>query len=143
MYRRKDYISNIYKLSGYKAMEEVFYMHIYAYKRNSDSEDWKKVGVIKDIKKLIGDESKYRKLEITENIVAYKDEKFDTQYLFLSTNKEFVKQLEIGGETSFDELPEAIDRELQATSNMIYTNRHDPLDELNFAYNKAINYKRD
>jgi hypothetical protein len=118
-------------------------MHIYAYKRNSDSEDWKKIGIVKDIKKLIGEESKYKKLEITENIVAYKDEKFGTQYLLLSTSKEFVKQLEIGGETSFEELPAAIDREFQATSNTIYTNRHDPLDELNVAYTKAINYKRD
>jgi hypothetical protein len=106
-------------------------------------ENWKKIGTVKDTKDILAKDAKYKRLEVTENIVAYKDEELGTQYLFLSTDKKFVKQLEIGGETPFDQLREAIDRELQATSNSIYTQKFDPLDELDVAYNKAINYKRD
>lgn len=115
---------------------------VYAYKRNADNENWQKVGIFKAIDEVLP-KGNYEKLEVTNDIIAFKEESLGIQYLFLRTDKKFVKQLEIDGRTGFSKLKEAIDDELKAVNNSISTAKHDPLDELNIAYTKAINYKRD
>lgn len=117
-------------------------MTIYAYKRSGDNDDWHKVGKVKSYDEVLP-KGQYKKLEVTEKVVAFKDEEFGTQYLFLSTDKKFVKQLEIGAETSFEQLRDAIDKEFQTINNTYYNEKFDVLDDLTVAYNKAMTYKRD